>query len=133
MTVNFVTSSAAQVRRTAASGSSRRPAARPVSNSGTNNEYNPQKQVKFDSKGYPVPDGKYLQYVPEESFLLGLITRDAEYIYIANGRESIKDIRAKFHLKDGALRKCNSEIVDANWIPSKGKKIYFEKNDVKVK
>lgn len=67
-------------------------------------------------------------YRSEEKFFFGLITRKAEYTYYADGKESIAEIKAKFGLKDGAIAKCNG-ISDENYIPEKGKEIYFYEED----
>lgn len=69
------------------------------------------------------------QYRPEEKFLFGLITREAQYTYYANGYECIADIKAKFGLKDGAISKCNQNIQDDEWIPPKGYEIFFYEKD----
>ncbi len=74
---------------------------------------------------------KRLFYTKEEKFFFGLITREAEYTYIAKRNETIADIRKKFNLKDGALLKCNSWIVDANAPLQEGKKIFFYEKDIK--
>lgn len=71
-----------------------------------------------------------LTYKAGEKFLWGLIERKAQYTYQASGRETIADIRAKFGLQDGALRKCNSYINDAEWVPEKGKLIFFNEEDI---
>ena len=74
-----------------------------------------------------------LKLTPEKKikiFGFTLFTRDAQYTYISNGRETIADIRSKFNLKDGALLNCNSWIVDAEHVPAKGKEIFFDAKDV---
>ncbi|GEM_PF-6387204 len=93
---------------------------------GEDSDDKPKKfELIFDKDGYPVPDGETLK-VSEK----GLFKKRSEYTYKANGKESVNDIKAKFHLKDGALRKCNPYIVDAEWIPEKGRDIYFMKDDI---
>lgn len=67
-------------------------------------------------------------YRGEKKFFFGLYTRKAEYTYYADGKESIAEIKAKFGLKDGAIAKCNG-ISDENYIPEKGKEIYFYEED----
>lgn len=71
-----------------------------------------------------------LTYQAGEKFFFGLIERKAQYTYQTSGTETIADIRTKFGLKDGALKKCNSYIVDAEWVPQKGKLIYFNEEDI---
>ena len=82
-------------------------------------------KVNFDENGYPIPDGDTLT-ISEK----GLFTKKAEYIYKADGKESIREIKAKFNLKDGAIRKCNYYIVDVDWVPEKGRQIYFMRDDI---
>lgn len=67
-------------------------------------------------------------YRGEEKFFFGLFTREAEYTYYADGKESIAEIKAKFGLKDGAIAKCNG-ISDDDYVPEKGKEIYFYEED----
>ena len=90
--------------------------------------------VQFDKDGYPVPDGKALILHDEEEvrFLWGLFKfkKGAEYEYKADGKEYIQDIKEKFHLKDGAIHRCNSTIRDDGYQPRKGTVIYFMKEDV---
>ena len=71
-----------------------------------------------------------LKLTPEEKFFFGLYTREAQYTYTCNGKESLADIRSKFNLKAGALLKCNSWIVDVEHVPAKGKEIFFNAKDV---
>lgn len=91
-------------------------------------------EVQFDENGYPIPDGDRLKFTPEKTFtfLFGLFkhTRNAEYVYTANGRENIADIKAKFHLKDGAINKCHPNIRDDGYQPPKGTLICFMKEDI---
>ena len=61
--------------------------------------------------------------------MFGLITREAQYTYYANGQESIAEIKAKFSLKDGAITKCNRNIQDDDWIPPKDYEIFFSEKD----
>ena len=98
-----------------------------------NRKNNTTYQVIFDKNGFPVPDGKILTLKEDASFFLGAIKRKAEYTYTCSGNESIKDIKNKFHLKDGAIQSCNSYINDDEWVPEKGRKIYFYKEDVVTK
>ena len=71
-----------------------------------------------------------LKLTPEEKFFFGLYTREAQYTYTCNGKESLADIRSKFNLRPGALLKCNSWIVDVEHVPQKGKEIFFDAKDV---
>ena len=87
-------------------------------------------EVRFDAQGYPIADGTTLMLREEERVLLGLIKKPAQYTYIANGRETIGEIKQKFHIKDGAIKKCNPCIRDDYWTPDKGREIYFYKEDI---
>lgn len=71
-----------------------------------------------------------LTYTPEEKFFFGLYTREAQYTYTANGKETIADIKKKFGLSDGAISKCNDNIQDNNYVPQAGVKIFFDEKDV---
>ena len=86
--------------------------------------------VKFDKDGYPIPDGETLSLTPKGTILFGLIKTGGEYTYIANGSENIGEIKAKFHLRDGAIRRCNPNIRDDYWKPDAGRKIYFMQDDI---
>ena len=68
-------------------------------------------------------------YSPEKRFLFGLITREAQYTYHADGQECIAEIKAKFGLKDGAISKCNPNIQDDDWVPPKDYEIFFYEDD----
>jgi len=87
-------------------------------------------EVKFDKDGYPIPDGDRLTLVPKGTALFGLIKTGGEYTYKANGKENIGEIKAKFHLKDGAIEKCHPNIKDDYWKPDKDYKIYFMQDDI---
>ena len=91
-------------------------------------------EVKFDKDGYPIPDEERLVLHEAEDvpILFGLfkVHKDAEYAYVADGKEQIWKIKDKFHLKDGAINKCNKNIKSDNYQPSKGTVIYFMKDDI---
>ena len=90
-------------------------------------------EVKFDKNGYPIPDGQKLQLTPKvkHSFIWGLISYETggEYIYIADGKENIAEIKDRCHLIPGAIHRNNQYIRDDGWIPDKGRKIYFMQNE----
>jgi len=68
-------------------------------------------------------------YYPEEKQWFG--TKKAQYKYIATGRETLGDIKKKFNLKDGAIRRCDKYLKDDDHVPEKGKEIFFYEEDVK--
>lgn len=74
-----------------------------------------------------------LEYCESEKLFFGLFTREAEYTYRAKRGDTAASVRAMFGLKDGALLKCNSWIVDANLPFEEGRPIYFLEKDIKDK
>lgn len=70
-----------------------------------------------------------LQYLPESGFWI--FTKKAQYAYTCNGTETPKTIREMFGLKDGALRRCDSYIFDANRPYEKNHVVYFYEEDIK--
>ena len=69
-------------------------------------------------------------YFPEENHWYG--TKKAQYKYIATGRETLHDIKEKFNLKDGALKRCLPHLRDDDHTPNKGYEIFFYEEDVKT-
>ena len=69
-------------------------------------------------------------YIPEKKHIFG--TNKAQYIYKASGRETLKDIKEKFNLKEGAIKRCNPYLKDDDHMPNKGTKIFFFEEDVKT-
>lgn len=69
-------------------------------------------------------------YFPEEKHWYGV--KKAQYKYIATGRETLHDIKVKFNLKDGAIRRCDPYLRDNDHTPEKGKEIFFYEEDVKT-
>ena len=70
-----------------------------------------------------------LKYLPEKRFLLH--TKKAQYAYTCTGAETPRIIREMFGLKDGALRRCDSHIFDANRFYPAGQVVYFYEEDIK--
>ena len=68
-------------------------------------------------------------YRPEEKVLFGLIKKEAQYTYKADGKECIAEIKEKFGLKDGAIKECNPQIRDDDWVPPKDYEIFFYEKD----
>lgn len=65
--------------------------------------------------------------------ILGLtfLENPTRYVYIANGRETIGDIKRKFGIKDNAIREMQPWIKDdETYIPDEGVEIVFAKNKV---
>ena len=88
-------------------------------------------EVKFDKDGYPIPDGDKLVLIPEKTFpLLFWYKRKAEYVYKADGKEHIYDIKNNCHLKDNAINRCQKYIKSDNYQPTEGITICFMKEDV---
>ena len=90
-------------------------------------------EINFDKDGYPIPDGERLRYIPGDTVtFLGFVVSEKkpEYVYRADGKEFIADIKEKFNLKEGAIRKCNPAIRDDGYQPPKGTEIYFMKEDI---
>jgi len=71
-----------------------------------------------------------LQYIPEKKSLI-IFTKKAQYAYTCNGNETPKTIREMFGLKNGALRRCDSYIFDADRAYPKNQVVYFYEEDIK--
>ncbi len=101
-------------------------------NKQTGVDQNPKKQDCKNNIDQALKNGSLIYHPGQKNCFL-FKDRKAEYEYHANGRETIGMIKEKFGLKDGAIRKCNPNIKDDDWMPPKGQKIFFYEEDVDSK
>ena len=72
-------------------------------------------------------DGSLILHKGKEYKIFGftIYKTDDEYEYIADGKETIRFIKAKFGIKDNKIKELNPYIKDNNYQPERGKSIYL--------
>ena len=88
-----------------------------------------QKNDNTELKNLLAKMNKNGKYYPVSKFL-GFTVREAYYIYEATGYETIGEIKQKFKLKDGAIKRGNPCIRDDGWTPSKNYEICIYEADI---